>query len=98
MWGGGACTALVGFTSRDGCVKQAKGKQEECLCMGKRSFSTSMGIAITILLAGVVVQTTDQLELFGKNSYIPLLIGLIIIVVGTLFVLLLRRIVKTKEP
>jgi len=66
--------------------------------MGKRSFSTSMGIAITILLAGVVIQTTDQLELFGKNSYIPLLIGLIIIVVGTLFVLLLRRIVKTKEP
>jgi uncharacterized integral membrane protein len=66
--------------------------------MGKRSFSTSMGIAITILLAGVVVQTTDQLELFGKNSAIPLLIGLIIIVVGTLFVLLLRRIVKTKGP
>jgi uncharacterized integral membrane protein len=63
-----------------------------------KRFSTSMGIAITILVAGVVVQTTDQLELFGKNSVIPLLIGLIIIVVGTLFVLLLRRIVKTKEP
>jgi uncharacterized integral membrane protein len=63
-----------------------------------KRFSTSMGIAITILIAGVVVQTTDQLELFGKNSVIPLLIGLIIIVVGTLFVLLLRRIVKTKEP
>ena len=63
-----------------------------------KRFSTSMGIAITILVAGIVVQTTDQLELFGKNSVIPLLIGLIIIVVGTLFVLLLRRIVKTKEP
>ena len=63
-----------------------------------KRFSTSMGIAITILVAGVVVQTTDQLELFGKNSVIPLLIGLVIIVVGTLFVLLLRRIVKTKEP
>ena len=63
-----------------------------------KRFSTSMGIAITILVAGVVVQTTDQLELFGKNSVIPLLIGLTIIVVGTLFVLLLRRIVKTKEP
>ncbi len=63
-----------------------------------KRFSTSMGIAITILVAGVVVQTTDQLELFGKNSVIPLLIGLIIIVVGTLFVLLLRRIMKTKEP
>jgi uncharacterized integral membrane protein len=63
-----------------------------------KRFSTSMGIAITILLAGIVVQTTDQLELFGKNSAIPLLIGLIIIVVGTVCVLLLRRIVKTKEP
>ena len=63
-----------------------------------KRFSTSMGIAVTILLAGIVVQTTDQLELFGKNSAIPLLIGLIIIVVGTVFVLLLRRIVKTKEP
>ena len=62
-----------------------------------KRFSTSMGIAITILLAGIVVQTTDQLELFGKNSAIPLLIGLIIIVVGTVCVLLLRRIVKTKE-
>ena len=63
-----------------------------------KRFSTSMGIAITILVAGIVVQTTYQLELFGKNSVIPLLIGLIIIVVGTLLVLLLRRIVKTKEP
>jgi uncharacterized integral membrane protein len=56
-----------------------------------------MGIAITILLAGVVVQTTDQLELFGKNSAIPLLIGLIIIVVGTVFVLILRRFVRVKK-
>jgi len=56
-----------------------------------------MGIAITILLAGVVVQTTDQLELFGKNSAIPLLIGLIIIVVGTVLVLILRRFVRVKE-
>ena len=56
-----------------------------------------MGIAITILLAGVVVQTTDQLQLFGKNSAIPLLIGLIIIVVGTVVVLILRRFVGVKE-
>jgi ABC-type sugar transport system permease subunit len=56
-----------------------------------------MGIAITILLAGVVVQTTDQLELFGKSSAIPLLIGLIIIVVGIVFVLILRRFVRVKE-
>lgn len=63
-----------------------------------KRFSTSMGIAITILLAGVIVQTTDQLELFGKNSVVPLIIGLITIVVGTLVVLLLRRIVKAREP
>jgi hypothetical protein len=56
-----------------------------------------MGIAITILLAGVVVQTADQLELFGKNSAIPLLIGLIIIVVGTVFVLILRRFMRVKQ-
>ncbi|HEX6477348.1 MAG TPA: hypothetical protein VF043_00780 [Ktedonobacteraceae bacterium] len=64
--------------------------------MRKRSFSTSMGIAFTLLLAGVVVQTTDQLELFGKNSAIPLVIGLIIIALGTMFVLILRRFVRTK--
>ena len=55
-----------------------------------------MGIAFTLLLAGVVVQTTDQLELFGKNSAIPLVIGLIIIVLGTMFVLILRRFVRAK--
>ena len=64
--------------------------------MRKRSFSTSMGIAFTLLLAGVVVQTTDQLELFGKNSAIPLVIGLIIIALGTMFVLILRRLVRAK--
>ncbi len=66
--------------------------------MRTRRFSTSMGIAFTLLTAGVVVQVTDQLELFGKNSVVPLIIGLIIIVIGTLFVLLLRHILKTKEP
>ena len=53
--------------------------------------STSMGIALTILVAGLVVQATDQMALFGQNSVIPLLIGLIIIVIGVTFFLVLRR-------
>jgi multisubunit Na+/H+ antiporter MnhC subunit len=50
-----------------------------------------MGIALTILLAGIIVQVTDYLELFGHNSVIPVIIGLAIIVVGVLFFLVLRR-------
>ncbi len=53
--------------------------------------STSMGIALTLLLAGLVVQATDQMALFGQNSVVPLVIGLIIIVVGVTFFLVLRR-------
>ena len=56
-----------------------------------KSLNTSMGIALTILLAGIVVQVTDYLELFGHNSVIPIIIGLAIIVVGILFFLLIRR-------
>ncbi len=62
-----------------------------------RKISTSMGIAITLLIAGITVQVTDNLELFGHNSYIPLIIGLIIIVVGVTFFLILRRVAKGKE-
>ena len=47
-----------------------------------RNISTSMWIALTILFAGIVVQVTDALELFGHNSAIPVIIGLVIIVVG----------------
>ena len=62
-----------------------------------RKISTSMGIAITLLIAGITVQITDNLELFGRNSYIPLIIGLIIIVVGVTFFLILRMVAKGKE-
>jgi len=41
-----------------------------------------MGIAFTILIAGIVVQSTDTLELFGRDSVVPLIIGLVIIVIG----------------
>ena len=64
--------------------------------MRKRSISTSMGIAITILIAGFTVQITDTLELFGHNSVIPLIIGLTMIAVGVLFFLLLRMFTKNR--
>ena len=59
--------------------------------------STSMGIALTLLFAGIVVQITDYLELFGHNSFVPLIIGLVIIVVGVFFVLLLRWNARKEE-
>ena len=59
--------------------------------------STSMGIAITILIAGLTVQITDNLDIFGKNSYIPLIIGLSIIAIGVVFFLLLRLITKNRS-
>ncbi len=62
-----------------------------------RKISTSMGIAITLLIAGITVQTTDNLELFGHNSFIPLIIGLVIIAVGVTFFLILRMVAKGKE-
>ncbi len=59
--------------------------------------STSMGIAITILIAGITVQVTDYLELFGHNSVVPLIIGFVIIAVGVFFFLLLRLVSKEKK-
>jgi len=56
-----------------------------------------MGIAISILIAGFTVQITDNLEIFGKNSYLPLIIGLSIIAVGVVFFLLLRLITKNRS-
>ena len=62
-----------------------------------KGISTSMGIAITILIAGFTVQITDNLDIFGKNSYIPLIIGFSIIAVGVVFFLLLRLITKNRS-
>jgi len=56
-----------------------------------------MGIAFTILIAGIVVQSTDTLELFGHNSVVPLIIGLVIIVVGVTFFVARWRIRKGKQ-
>lgn len=65
--------------------------------MRKIRLSTSMGIALSILIAGITVQVTDYLELFGHNSVVPLIIGFIIIAVGVLFFLLLRLVSKEKK-
>ena len=65
--------------------------------MRKIRISTSMGIALSILIAGITVQVTDYLELFGHNSVVPLIIGLVIIAVGVLFFLLLRLFAKEKK-
>jgi uncharacterized protein YacL len=65
--------------------------------MPKRGLSTSMGIALTLLIAGITVQVTDNLELFGHNSFIPLIIGLVIIFVGVSFFLIRRQITKGRQ-
>lgn len=57
-----------------------------------------MGIAFTILIAGIVVQSTDTLGLFGHNSFVPLIIGLVIIVIGTTFFLVRWRVGKRQLP
>ena len=59
--------------------------------------STSMGIALTLLLAGIAVQVTDFLELFGHNSVIPLIIGLSMVFVGVAFFLLRRWRINKKH-
>jgi hypothetical protein len=59
-----------------------------------KNINTSWGIAITLLLAGMTVQLTDSLEVFGRNSVIPLVIGLSMVAVGVSFFLglyLVRR-------
>jgi hypothetical protein len=63
-----------------------------------KSLSTSMGIALTLLLGGIVVQVTDSLEIFGHNSVIPLVIGLCIIAVGVAFFLIRRQKLNSKPP
>jgi divalent metal cation (Fe/Co/Zn/Cd) transporter len=65
--------------------------------MRKQLASPAMGVALTLLLAGVTVQVTDFFELFGHNSVIPVLIGLAIIVVGIPVVLIMYRYAKGKK-
>ena len=66
--------------------------------MRLRMPGTFMGIAITILFAGLTVQITYNLDVFGRNSYIPLILGFSIIAVGVAFFLILRLVTKNKSP
>ena len=59
--------------------------------------STSMCVALTILLAGLTVQITDNFDVFGRNSYVPLILGLSIIAVGVPFFLILRLVTKKRS-
>jgi hypothetical protein len=59
--------------------------------------STGMCVALTILFAGLTVQITDNLDVFGRNSYVPLILGLSIIAVGVPFFLILRLVTKKRS-
>ncbi len=48
---------------------------------------TAMGIALTLLAAGIIVQLTAGLGLFGQKSVVPLIIGGIVIIIGLVVVL-----------
>lgn len=52
---------------------------------------TSMGIALTLLAAGIIVQLLAGLGIFGQRSVIPLMIGGIVIIIGLCIVLVMRR-------
>ncbi len=58
--------------------------------------STSMCMALTVLFAGLTVQITNNLDVFGRNSYVPLIVGLSIIAVGVPFFLILGLVRKKR--
>jgi hypothetical protein len=83
-----SCACLMLYNERESqTLKDNKGNRQ----MRKQLASRSMGIALTLLLAGVTVQFTDLFEFFGHNSVIPLVIGAVIIVIGVPSVLLFHR-------
>jgi hypothetical protein len=65
--------------------------------MRKQLANPSMRIALTLLLAGVIVQLTDHFEFFGHNSVIPLVIGVAIIVTGIPTILIVNRYSRGKK-
>ncbi len=90
-WHEVACKVL--YNRREANTPNTKGNRH----MRKQLASPWMRIALTLLLAGVIVQFTDFFEFFGHNSVIPLLIGLVIIVIGVSTVLILQRYNKGKR-
>lgn len=63
----------------------------------RRDSRTAMGVAITLLAAGIIVQVTDGLNLFGHNSVVPLIIGGIVIAIGLLVVIVIYRMEVAKK-
>jgi len=90
-WHEVACKVL--YNRREANTPNTKGNRH----MRKQLASPWMRIALTLLLAGVIVQFTDFFEFFGHNSVIPLLIGLVIIVIGVSTELILQRYNKGKR-
>ncbi len=90
-WHEVACKVL--YNRREANTPNTKGNRH----MRKQLASPWMRIALTLLLAGVIVQFTDFFEFFGHNSVIPLVIGLVIIVIGVSTVLILQRYNKGKR-
>ena len=75
-----------------------RGENESQRADVKRGDSkTAMGVAITLLAAGIIVQVTDGLNLFGHNSVVPLIIGGIVIVIGVLVVFVMHRMEVAKK-
>ncbi len=52
---------------------------------------TAMGIALTLLAAGIIVQLTAGLQLFGQKSVVPLMLGGIVIIIGFCAVFVMHR-------
>ena len=90
-WHEVACKVL--YNRKEANTPNTKGNRH----MRKQLASPWMRIALTLLLAGVIVQFTDFFEFFGHNSVIPLLIGLVIIVIGVSTVLILQQYNKGKR-
>lgn len=63
----------------------------------RRDSKTAMGVALTLLAAGIIVQVTDGLNLFGPKSIVPLIIGGIVIVIGLLVVFVMYRMEVAKR-
>jgi len=66
-------------------------KRQQIVNTKPKDSRTSMGIALTLLTAGIIVQLTDGLQLFGHKSVIPLMLGGIVILVGLCVVFVLHR-------
>ena len=90
-WHEVACKVL--YNRREAYTPNTKGNSH----MRKQLANPSMRIALTLLLAGVIVQLTDYFEFFGHNSVIPLVIGVAIIVTGIPTILIVDRYNRGKK-